>query len=140
MPTIYEQVEQEWTEEILTNPDAIMVYSDIMRRLQSGHYDQSWVDVIFQKWARFGKINIADAFAFGQIWCAICNGDIAFTRLAIGSESLSDKDIVGNNKIIQTAIADIDTWANTASGESMRSRCRWEGCFYGGTQGADGYI
>jgi hypothetical protein len=137
--TYYQEAEHEYTERILANPDLVAVYSDALRKLQSGYYAQSWVDIVFQKWGKFSKANLADAFAFAQIWSGLCRGAIAYTTLLIGSSPLSDQDIEGNNKIIHEALSRLSGWRDD-SGTEVRDICRWHGEFQGGSQDADGYI
>lgn len=139
MATIHQRSEAELIENILSDAEGIPVYADILRKLQKHEYQQSWVDVFFQKWEKFGKLNLADAYVFGHLWAAIRTGAIAYTKLGIGAYPLPDKDIEGNDRILKTRLRELDTWKDLDTGQKFPS-CKFSGAFWGGTQDEDGHI
>lgn len=138
MSVHYQEAEKNWIKTILADADKVTVYSEVMRKLHAGYYNQSWVDVFFQKWARYGKVNIAEACAFAQLWSGLCNGAIAHTRLVVGQSPLNDAEIEGNNAILQNALSLINSRED--NGEVAPDVCKWRAGFWGGSQDADGYI
>jgi hypothetical protein len=120
--TIIEQANKKYCNEQMKNDDFMLTMSKTVRNLSCNLFDQWYVDMIFQKWERFGSIDIYDAYPFACMHTLLNTGIIFLARIGIGVSPSADKCIEQNQK-------KLDTLWHPFSGE-----------FWGGTQDEDGYI
>ena len=74
-----------------------LAVSSALRRLR--HSERDWyVDMIFQKHARAGRIKIHDAYCFAYVDGLIHSGLVRLCRIEVGSQPYPDKMKVENNQ------------------------------------------
>lgn len=79
------------------------ILQDIQKRMNDRFYGPTLLDFAVQKWAGFrgGKFDLYDAFAFSKIHSLLCEGKVAHCQIHVGSGPGKDKDIEGNNRLLQ---------------------------------------
>lgn len=95
---------------------------DILQKIKSGFFERPYVDMLFQKWARYREVNIYDAYAFTQFHSLLNTGRVVRITLQVGECPHRDKRITENNNALSYLPSP------------------FVGEFWGGTQGADGNI
>jgi len=118
--SIVEQSLKEAVDKLLDEPEWALALVKVFKDLNNDVYPESYVDIMGQKWRE--QYDLYDAFAFSQINLAITEGKIALFQIPIEVEPFPDKEIEKNNAALENL------------------KYPFSGKFYGGTQGADGYI
>lgn len=72
------------------------VLYDVLRKMRSGFYDQSWVDVVVQKHYD-SAYDIYDAWVFANVHTLVGIGDILYTVVGVGATPGGNNSIEENN-------------------------------------------
>ena len=100
---------------------------ELQIRLNSGHFDDAWVDALMQPYNR--PYGVHDAFGFAILWSALLRGDIYHAVCDIGEHCGADRLVERNNRAVSGL-------TQLAAGDGTFVRCN--GVFHGGLSDSDG--
>lgn len=127
---------------ITQNPDWLECLADYMRKLKTGFFNGRLVDVVFQKWRTGESLTLGEVYAFASIHALINTGKIAVVTLNVHQTPYADKDIERNHQVLSTVLPALDCIVSRDDNDDAEddTACKWNGGFWGGTQGEDGFI
>ncbi|MBK9745762.1 MAG: hypothetical protein IPO91_03190 [Chloroflexi bacterium] len=123
---IWKRATIEQVNELIEDPVWESFLSSVITKLNTRFFQQSDVDIIFQKFARFRKIDVYDAYDFARIWLGIGAGEIVTGHLKVGVSAFADAEHEKINATLQKVFNEHDM--------------KFTGVFWGGKQDSDGYI
>ena len=84
-------------DDLLTEPGELEVYSKLCRRMSAGEFAPH-VDIVTQRWS--GSYDLYDAYAFGQVYASLLDGDVTLTPINLDAEPAADaKDGLNNERL-----------------------------------------
>lgn len=119
---------------VMNDPDWLVCIADYMRRMRDGFYNTRFRDVVFQKWEGDDSVTFSDVYAFAMIHTWLNTGKVVMAAINMGQEPKADANIKDNHELLSTRLPLLD-----CHGDDDIS-CKWNGGFWGGTQGEDGFI
>ncbi len=121
--TTFRQVLENHVDSLLVDDDdAAPFLTKLKVEMNRGLYEKTYLDTVFQKWERFGKYDLYDAWCFAQFHYKLTTGAIARTRVSIGIAPFADNKVDEND----LALSNLPF--------------PFSGSFWGGTQDQDGLI
>lgn len=97
--------------------------------LNSGHFDQGWVDVMMQ--THRPRFDLYDAYGFSMLWSSILGGRLLYAICNIGVEPHRNADRNFNADVLSRL-------KRISNGNGEFIRCSSE--FWGGLEDSDGYF
>jgi len=94
--SIHARAIEELVEENYGNADFMETYGNIAKRMNSGYYDQEWIDTIVQRHREGGRYSLSDAVCVGRIMHGIWSGYIYQTKIETSGLPTADSDVIGN--------------------------------------------
>ena len=94
----------------IDDPDWLETVARYLRNMRNGFYSKDAIDVVFQRWERFGAFTFKDAVAYMLIHTNIHLGKIVKTGIDVGREPSSDRDLKGNQAALMKGLSDINAW------------------------------
>ena len=123
--------------EVMRDPEWMTVFAEAIGKLQDGFFDEAYQSTIFQQWEGRSNLGIEDVYPFVLLHSMIQTGDIAHTKLRVYEEPLADKKVEENNRTLAAALVSLSPRKDD-SGNLLD--CKWSGEFWGGQDGADGFV
>src|SRR3990170_4412834 len=98
MSTIVEQALERVVNEKMADPEWVSTIADYLAKLQRGFFDDSYCQIICQKWEGRPDYSIYDAYAFANVHTWLTTGEIAVAKVSICEEPCSDNLVEEMNR------------------------------------------
>lgn len=119
--TMAQQAIETTVHEHMEDPEWASIIAGTLAKMRKGFWSQAYIDVVLQKYARFGRYDIYDAYAFAVSHTYINTGEWVRIEVSVGSEPVADRKHDEMNRILQDGLPSI-----------------FSAEFWGGTQDEDG--
>jgi hypothetical protein len=108
-------------DQLLEDPSAMANLAGYVGAVRAGRFDERWVRVVVHK---AHQLELTDYFSFAVLHVLLCRGELSISTVRVGAPPRSDREVVGNNRLLQSLAPPFEASVNCRLAE-RDGEIRW---------------